>query len=69
LTAPFVRDVKTHGTGCTYSAAATAYLAREVELPEAVAKAKEHITQAIVHSQKADGNSILNNFWHEYGGK
>ncbi|HXC98891.1 MAG TPA: bifunctional hydroxymethylpyrimidine kinase/phosphomethylpyrimidine kinase [Verrucomicrobiae bacterium] len=69
LSAPFVRGVKTHGTGCTYSAAVTAYLARGVKLPEAVAKAKEHITQAIIHSQKAGGNLILNNFWHENGGK
>jgi hydroxymethylpyrimidine/phosphomethylpyrimidine kinase len=69
LSAPFVRGIKTHGTGCTYSAAVTAYLARGVKLPEAVARAKEHITQAIIHSQKADGNSILNNFWHENGGK
>jgi hydroxymethylpyrimidine/phosphomethylpyrimidine kinase len=69
LSAPFVRGVKTHGTGCTYSAAVTAYLARGLELPHAVANAKEHVTQAIIHSQKADGNSILNNFWHENGGK
>jgi hydroxymethylpyrimidine/phosphomethylpyrimidine kinase len=69
LTAPFVRGVKTHGTGCTYSAAVTAYLARGLELPDAIAKAKEHITQAIAHSQMAAGNAILNNFWHGNGGK
>ena len=65
LTAPFIRGVKTHGTGCTYSAAVTAYLARGLELPDAVAKAKEHITQAIAHRRAAAGNSILNNFWRE----
>jgi hydroxymethylpyrimidine/phosphomethylpyrimidine kinase len=63
LAAPFIRGVKTHGTGCTYSAAVTALLARGLELPEAVAKAKEHVTQAIVNSQNAAGNAILNNFW------
>ena len=67
LTAPFIRGVKTHGTGCTYSAAVTAYLARGLELPDAVAKAKEHVTQAIAHSQTAAGKAILNNFWHGKG--
>lgn len=37
----------THGTGCTYSAAITALLARGVELPLAVRRAKEFITAAI----------------------
>jgi hydroxymethylpyrimidine/phosphomethylpyrimidine kinase len=37
----------THGTGCTYSAAITAELARGTALPEAVAKAKRFITAAI----------------------
>jgi hydroxymethylpyrimidine/phosphomethylpyrimidine kinase len=69
LTAPFVRGVKTHGTGCTYSAAVTAYLARGLELPDAVAKAKEHITQAIANCETSDGMTILNNFWHGSGGK
>jgi hydroxymethylpyrimidine/phosphomethylpyrimidine kinase len=64
LTAPYIRGVKTHGTGCTYSAAVTAYLARGLELPQAAAKAKEHVTQAIAHSEIAAGNKILNNFWH-----
>lgn len=68
LTAPFVRGVKTHGTGCTFSAAVTAHLARGLKLTEAVAKAKEHVTQAIVHSQTAAGNAILNNFWRRGGG-
>ena len=37
----------THGTGCTYSAAITACLARGDELPDAVATAKAFITEAI----------------------
>ena len=37
----------THGTGCTYSAAITALLAMHTPLPEAVARAKQYITQAI----------------------
>ena len=37
----------THGTGCTYSAAITAELAKGKELTEAVAAAKRFITRAI----------------------
>ena len=39
LTAPFVRGVSTHGTGCTYSAAIAAACALGVPLPEAVERA------------------------------
>jgi hydroxymethylpyrimidine/phosphomethylpyrimidine kinase len=69
LTAPFVRGIKTHGTGCTYSAAITAYLARGLELPDAVMKAKEHITGAIAHGRNAGGGAVLNNFWRERCGR
>jgi hydroxymethylpyrimidine/phosphomethylpyrimidine kinase len=37
----------THGTGCTYSAAITAGLARGMSLIEAVTRAKRYITEAI----------------------
>jgi len=37
----------THGTGCTYSAAITAGLARGLALPEAIENAKKFITLAI----------------------
>lgn len=37
----------THGTGCTYSAAITAELAKGAELTDAVARAKRFITEAI----------------------
>lgn len=52
LTAPFVRGVSTHGTGCTYSAAIAAHCARGLALVEAVQKAKQFITQAIVRSRR-----------------
>ena len=45
--APRVETVHTHGTGCTYSAAITALLALAYPLPEAVARAKTFITEAI----------------------
>jgi hydroxymethylpyrimidine/phosphomethylpyrimidine kinase len=47
FSAPFCGGVDTHGTGCTYSAAIAAGLARGLPLGEAVARAKEFITAAI----------------------
>jgi hydroxymethylpyrimidine/phosphomethylpyrimidine kinase len=60
LTAPFVRGVSTHGTGCTYSAAITAYLARGEGLARAVELAKHYITSAIAASQRTGRHSVLN---------
>jgi hydroxymethylpyrimidine/phosphomethylpyrimidine kinase len=45
--APRIDTRHTHGTGCTYSAAITAELARGAPLAEAVAHAKAYITEAI----------------------
>ncbi|MCL5742448.1 MAG: bifunctional hydroxymethylpyrimidine kinase/phosphomethylpyrimidine kinase [Acidobacteria bacterium] len=45
--APRIETRHTHGTGCTYSAAITAELARRVPLADAVAHAKTYITEAI----------------------
>jgi hydroxymethylpyrimidine/phosphomethylpyrimidine kinase len=45
--APRVKTRHTHGTGCTYSAAITAQLARGSSLEDAVACAKAFITEAI----------------------
>ncbi len=47
FSAPFVREVETHGTGCTYSAAIAAGLAAGKPLSEAVAAAKDYVTKAI----------------------
>ena len=63
LSAPFVRGVSTHGTGCTYSAAVAGWLARGCSLTQAVEQAKEYITQAIAGSRVAAGHSVLNSFW------
>jgi len=45
--APFVRDVSTHGTGCTYSAAIASELAKGSGLREAVGEAKRFVTRAV----------------------
>lgn len=63
LSAPFVRGVSTHGTGCTYSAAITAYLALGLGLDEAVGMGKRHITAAIAQSVRIGRHSALNPFW------
>jgi hydroxymethylpyrimidine/phosphomethylpyrimidine kinase len=47
FSAPFVRDVATHGTGCTYSAAITAGLASGLSLEEAIRHAKTFVTASI----------------------
>ena len=61
FTAPFSRGVATHGTGCTYSAAITAGLARGLSLPDAVRPAKEFVTAAIAQHftwKTAGGESV-----------
>ena len=45
--APRIETTHTHGTGCTYSAAITAELAKGTALPEAVGRAKRYVTEAI----------------------
>ena len=45
--APRIETRHTHGTGCTYSAAITALLATGHDLPAAVGKAKQYISEAI----------------------
>lgn len=62
LSAPFIRGVRTHGTGCTYSAAVTANLSLGRDLPAAVAAAKQYVSQAIGHSQKVHGHDVLCHF-------
>lgn len=62
LEAPFIRGLSTHGTGCTYSAALTAFLARGEALSRAVALAKPFITQAIAQSRRVGRHSVLHPF-------
>ena len=60
LSAPFIKDIRTHGTGCTYSAAIAAYLARGCPLPQAVKHAKQFVTRAIAVSYRFGKYSALN---------
>ena len=53
----------THGTGCTYSAAITADLAKGKDLQEAVASAKQYITRAIeTNPSLGHGNGPVNHW-------
>jgi hydroxymethylpyrimidine/phosphomethylpyrimidine kinase len=47
FSAAFLSGVQTHGTGCTYSAAITAELAKGEKLPRAIAVAKRIVSSAI----------------------
>ena len=59
LSAPFVKGVSTHGTGCTYSAAICAALALGHDLPHAVEIGKNFITEAIGNSYKIGNHFAL----------
>ncbi len=61
FSAPFRRGVVTHGTGCTYSAAITAGLARGLALNEAVGRAKQFVSATIAQHlawPQASGNPL-----------
>lgn len=60
LRAKFIRGVATHGTGCTYSAAITAYLARGLSLVQSVRQAKVFVTRAIRYSATVGDHMVLN---------
>lgn len=63
FSSPRVPNVKTHGTGCTYSAAITAGLAKGLPLDAAVREAKEFVTGAIracFHWDHGNGTDALN---------
>lgn len=59
-----INTKNTHGTGCTYSAAICAGLAKGLSLVEAIAGAKEYINLAIKNSfEIGSGHGPLNHFW------
>jgi hydroxymethylpyrimidine/phosphomethylpyrimidine kinase len=63
LSAPRIRGISTHGTGCAYSAAIAGYVALGRKLPHAVQMAKEHVTQAISQSVRTGRHCTLEPFW------
>ena len=58
----FVKGVRTHGTGCVYSAAICAGLARGEKLARAIQTAKRFVTRAISKSRRAGKHFVLGIF-------
>ena len=54
----------THGTGCTFSAAIAAFMARGLAVDAAITGAKSYITQAIRHAPGlGSGHGPVGHFW------
>jgi hydroxymethylpyrimidine kinase/phosphomethylpyrimidine kinase len=59
LSSTFIPGLKTHGTGCTLSAAIAALLARGLSMPDAVSRGKSFITHAITKGYNAGKHFTL----------
>lgn len=67
LPADRIRTKNTHGTGCTFSAAIAAFLARGSTVLDAVIQAKTYLTEAIQagqHLKIGQGNGPVHHFYH-----
>lgn len=62
LRSPFIPTRHTHGTGCTLSAAITAYRARGLAMEEAVRGAKDFVSKAIAYAVPTGGG--IGSLWH-----
>jgi len=61
----WINTKNTHGTGCTYSAAICANLAKGLDVIDAVSKAKDYVTGAIEQSFNiGKGNGPLNHYYN-----
>jgi len=59
LSAPRIAGIKTHGTGCTYSAAIAGYLAKGCSLEKSVRMAKMYVTKAISRTVRTSHYHVL----------
>ena len=60
-----VDTTSTHGTGCTFSAAICAYLARGADLLDAVRRAKTYLTGALQNADPiGQGSGPVGHFWN-----
>jgi hydroxymethylpyrimidine/phosphomethylpyrimidine kinase len=67
FTSPKVETKNVHGTGCTFSAAIAAYLAKGNTLDESIRKAKNYISSAILRGNNMNigkGSGPVNHFWN-----
>jgi len=63
LRAPRIETRHTHGTGCTYSAAIAAFLARGLAMPEAVRRAHRFVHEAIRTNPGLGAGAGPLNYW------
>ena len=64
FSAPRIDTSNTHGTGCTFASAIAAVLAKDMSVVDAVAAAKEYVTEAIRSSYSVgQGHGPLNHFF------
>jgi len=64
LEAERIETAHTHGTGCTFSAAITAFMARKLPVTLAIPYAKRYITGAILHAPGiGHGHGPTDHFW------
>ncbi len=69
LHAERIQTRHTHGTGCTFSAAITAFIARGLPVQEAVRQAKTYITGSIQHAPGlGKGHGPVDHFWQRTEG-
>lgn len=68
FSSPRIDTPNTHGTGCTFASAVAAGLAKGLEPVDAVASAKEYVTEAIRNSYPmGGGHGPLNHFYRSWG--
>lgn len=60
FSAPYLRQVNTHGTGCTLSSAIAVYLMRGFPLEDAISEGKNYLHQALAASLPVDQDMVLN---------
>jgi hydroxymethylpyrimidine/phosphomethylpyrimidine kinase len=64
LRADYIQTRHTHGTGCTFSAAIAAFIARGLAVDAAIAEAKNYLTEAIRHAPGlGSGHGPVGHFW------
>ncbi len=54
-----IRETDTHGSGCVFSAAIAAYLARGLETPHAVGEARAFLQQALLKGKVLSGRTFM----------
>jgi hydroxymethylpyrimidine/phosphomethylpyrimidine kinase len=66
LSAERIQTRHTHGTGCTFSSAIAAFMARGLPVNKAIAEAKHYITEAIRHAPGlGHGHGPTEHFWQQ----